>query len=53
MSDLLVMFGSKDEKEEIEELVSNFLILPKEDKEILRLYAYAFKVRNELENSKL
>lgn len=49
MADVLENVISKEEQEEIKELVSTLLILPKEDRAILLSNANAFKVRRDIE----
>lgn len=52
MKDILEMIIQKNEQEEIKELVSTLLLLPKEDRAILLSNANAFKVRRDIERIK-
>lgn len=49
MTDVLEMVISKEEKQEIKEIVSILTILPKEDRAILLSNANAFKARRDIE----
>lgn len=49
MTDVLEMVIPKEEQEDIKELVSTLLILPKEDRAVLLSNANAFKVRRDIE----
>lgn len=49
MTDVLEMTISKEEKQEIKEIVSILTILPKEDRAILLSNANAFKARRDIE----
>ncbi len=52
MADSLNTILSKDESEEIKELVSMFILLPKEDRAVLLSNANAFKVRRDIEKAR-
>lgn len=52
MEDLLKKVITKDEQEEIKELVSTLLLLPKEDRAVILSNVYAFKVRRDIEKAK-
>lgn len=51
MSDLLDMAIPKDEREEIKELISILILLPKEDRAMLLSSACALKVRCDIEKA--
>lgn len=52
MSDLSKKTMSKNEQEEIKEIASILLMLPKEDRAIIKANANAFKVRSDLEKAR-
>lgn len=52
MTDLLEMTMTKDEQEEIKELVSILILLPKEDRAMLLSNANALKTRIDIEKAK-
>ncbi len=52
MSNLLETILTKDEKEEIKEIISTLILLPKEDRLILLSNANAFKVRRDIEKAR-
>lgn len=51
-SDVLGMVVPTDEQEEIKELISTLLLLPKEDRAVLLSNANAFKVRRDIERAR-
>ncbi len=52
MANSLNAILSKDESEEIKELVSVFILLSKEDRAVLLSNANAFKVRRDIEKAR-
>lgn len=52
MSDLLEFAIQKDEQEEIKEIVSMLLLLPKEDRAVILSNANALKVRRDIEKAR-
>lgn len=52
MSDILENVMTDDEKEEIKELISTIILLPKEDRAILLSNANALKTRLEIERAR-
>lgn len=53
MTDVLELAIPEDEKEEIKEFISTLIVLSKEDRAVLLSNANAFRVRRDIEKSRL